>query len=94
MKLKRLSNPRRLVVAFSVSILIGFSLPSTIHRRAFDDAFFHWYKNPTPATAAALEGQRYRNAQIAFETQASCTVLLFIVIYTVWALGDSLSKRP
>jgi hypothetical protein len=36
-------------------------LPDFNHRRKFDQAFWSWYKNPTPQNAILLADQQRRN---------------------------------
>ena len=45
-------------------------VPVFIHRREFDQAFWSWYRNPTPQNAMLLRGQRRRNMFYHLELSA------------------------
>ena len=73
------------ILLLSVELLLAILLGqcgSMWHRRDFDQAFFVWYKNPTPESRAELDRQRHINtlcdlglSAIAFGGMATVTLL-------------------
>lgn len=81
-----------LSVAYVIAFALAFSVPSFIHRRAFDQPFSAWYKNPTPENASALRAQEHENEQIHAETSAIAAFVLLAAVCGVYS-GLRMGKR-
>jgi hypothetical protein len=83
----------RLISTLLISAVVSFSMPVFVHRRAYDSAFWDWYKNPTPATEQALAVQRRINRREKMETGILGTAVVFVGINGLWFIADHLAKR-
>jgi hypothetical protein len=81
-----------LPVAYALAFALTYVIPSFIHRRNFDRAFFAWYKNPTPENTSALRIQQHKNDLIHLEDSAIAALVLLVVFCGIYG-GLRLGKQ-
>ena len=81
-----------LIVGYALAFVLVFSVPEFIHRRAFDQAFSAWYKDPTPQNTSTLRIEQRKNRLIHLQDSAIGALALFVVACGVYG-GMQLWKR-
>jgi hypothetical protein len=64
------------LLIYLLAFILVHSLPEFIHRRAFDQAFSAYEKNPTPENEAAFRFQRHVTAMVHLEDSVTITLVL------------------
>ena len=77
-----------LVVGYALTFALVFSIPAFIHRRAFDQAFFVWYKDPSPQNTAVLRIEQRKNRLIHLQDSAIGALALFVVACGVYGVSQ------
>jgi hypothetical protein len=77
-----------LVVGYALTFALAFSIPTFIHRRAFDQAFFAWYKDPSPQNTAVLRIEQHKNILIHLKDSAIGALALFVVACGVYGVSQ------
>ena len=81
-----------LALAYALFFVLVFSVPLFVHRRAFDQAFSAWYKNPTTRNAAALRIQQHKNELIRVEVSAMGALISLVLVSGIHG-GLRIAKR-
>jgi hypothetical protein len=73
-----------LVVGYALAFALVFSVPEFIHRRAFDQAFSAWYKDPSPQNTSALRIERHKHELIHIQASAIGALVLLVIACSVY----------
>jgi hypothetical protein len=83
-----------LVVGYALAFALVFSVPEFIHRRAFDQAFSAWYKDPSPQNTAVLRIEQHKNRLIHLQDSAIGALALFVVACGVYCASQLWKRYP
>ena len=76
----------RLLIAYALVLVFVYPIPQSVHSQDFDRAFFAWYKNPTPESAAALRVQQHKIKVTLLVIDAVGAFVLVAMGYGVYSL--------
>ncbi len=73
-----------LVISYALAFALAFSVPSFIHRRAFDEAFFAWRRDPSPQNTSTLRIEQRKNELIHLQDSAIGALALLVVLCGIY----------
>jgi hypothetical protein len=73
---------------YVLSFVFIYFMPSTVHRRDFDRAYFAFYKDPTPENATALRVQERINNYFYFGFAAVGAIIPLSLGCGIYVLGQ------